>query len=138
MEDLKCPFRQALLPGDFGCSHAQPVTRREGPDIACGSAEAHDRCGELLARLREVGLPALGYTDDLNELPHAVAVKVQMGGLLGLRRLLDPPSAASTVVEDVGATVAQAVARYGSTVAVPYAELVPDMASYRLKRRRGR
>ena len=136
MEDLRCPFRQVLLPGDFACRHAEVVTRREGPDIACHASETHGRCGEVLARLKEVGLPALGHTDDLTELPHGVAMKVQMGGLLGLQRLLDPGASASGVVGDVGALVGQAVARYVSSASVPYEDLVPAMAAYQLKRRR--
>jgi hypothetical protein len=136
MEDLRCPFRQALLPGDFGCRHAEVVTRREGPDIACHAPETHGLCGEVLARLKAVGLPALGHTDDLTELPHGVAMKVQMGGLLGLQQLLDPGASGSIAVADVGSLVEAAVARYGDPSAVPYAELVPAMSAFQLKRRR--
>ncbi len=136
MEDLRCPFRQALLPGDFGCRHAEVVTRREGPDIACHAPETHGLCVEVLARLKEVGLPALGYTDDLTELPHGVGMKVQMGGLLGLQQLVDPGATGSGAVADVGSLVEAAVARYRNPGAVPYADLVPAMSTFQLKRRR--
>jgi hypothetical protein len=136
MDECGCPFGQALLPGDFGCRRATVVTRREGPGIACDSLDACNRCAEVLARLKETGLPALGFTDDPAQLPHGAAMKVQMGGLLGLQRQLDALAGASAVVADVDALVGAAVARYGSAGALPYAQLVPDMGAFQLKRRR--
>jgi len=135
MQDLKCPFRRVLLPGDFGCRHATVVTRREGPDIACDAAETNTLCGEVLARLKEAGLPALGFVDDLTQLPHGVAMKVQMGGLLGLARLTGRGDAAAAV-DDVGTLIVAAVDRYAGTAAIPCADLVADMESFQLKRRR--
>lgn len=139
MEDLKCPFRRVLLPGDFGCSHAHAVTRREGPDIACEAPRTQALCDEVLTRLKAVGLPALGHADDPTELPHGVAMKVQMGGLLGLQKLAGTTAEAdSAAVRDVGAVVTAATGRYGGGAAIPYADLVADMSAFQLKRRRGR
>jgi hypothetical protein len=138
VDDLKCPFKRVLLPGDFGCRHATVVTRREGPDIACSSSSTQALCAEVLFGLKQHGLPALGYTDDLTELPHGVAMKVQMGGLLGLQRLVGVPAPETAVVADVGAVVTAGVERYGSTPAIPYAGVVEDMSAFQLKRRRGR
>ena len=139
MQDLKCPFCRILLPGDFRCGHASAVTRRDGPDIACGAPRVRELCDEVLARLKAVGLPALGYSDDLTELPHGVAMKVQMGGLLGLQKLAGTAAADdSAAVRDVGAVVDAAVERYGGAAAIPYADLVPGMSAFQLKRRRGR
>jgi hypothetical protein len=138
VDDLKCPFKRVLLPGDFGCRHATVVTRREGPDIACGSAPAQSLCAEVLTRLKQQGLPALGHTDDLTELPHGVAMKVQMGGLLGLQRLAGVAAADPKVVADVGGVVTAAVERYRGAPAIPYADLIEDMSAFHLKRRRGR
>lgn len=140
MDDLKCPFNRVLLPGDFGCAHARPVTRREGPDIACDAPPTRDLCAGVLAGLKAVGLPALGYPDDLTELPHGVAMKVQMGGLVGLQKLAGPPAdPGSAAVADVGSVVAAAVAGCGGDPAdLPYAALVADMSAFQLRRRRGR
>lgn len=137
MQDLKCPFRRVLLPGDFGCGHATVVTRREGPDIACDAPATNALCGEVLERLKDVGLPALGFVDDLTQLPHGAAMQVQMGGLLGLGRLTGEADTAGAV-QDVGALVAAAADRFGGTVAIPYADLVADMERFQLKRRRAR
>jgi hypothetical protein len=135
MDDLQCPFSQALLPGDFGCRHARVVTRREGPAVACDDPLSHARCGEVLTRLKQTGLPALGHEDDLTQLPHGIAMKVQMGGLLGLQRLLDP-GVEALAVTDVGTVVEGAVVRQGGVDGVPWADLVADMSGFQLKRRR--
>jgi len=118
VEDLPCPFGQALLPGDFGCRYAQVVTRREGPAVACAAPQSQARCAEVLACLKATGLPALGFEDDLTQLPHGVAMKAQMGGLLGLQRLLEP-GVTTSVVPDVGAIVERTLSRYGAAEAVP-------------------
>jgi hypothetical protein len=139
LEDLRCPFHRVLLPGDFRCSHARAVTRRDGPDVACDAPGTRQCCAEVLAHLKAVGLPALAHADDLTELPHGVAMKVQMGGLIGLQKLAGVTAASgSPVVDDVGAVVAAAAALHGGTAGIPYAELVADMSSFQLKRRRGR
>lgn len=139
MEDLKCPFRRVLLPGDFGCRHARAVTRREGPDIACQAPQTQPLCEAVLAALKGVGLPALGYTDDLTELPHGVAMKVQMGGLLGLQKLAGATAVGdSAAVEDVGPLVEAAVGHYGGAGSIPCAQVVSDMSAFQLRRRRGR
>jgi hypothetical protein len=138
VDDLKCPFKRVLLPGDFGCRHATVVTRREGPDIACSSSSTQALCAEVLSGLKQNGLPALGYTDDPTELPHGVAMKVQMGGLLGLQRLVGVPAADPSAVSDVGAIVVVGVERYGRAAAIPYADIIDDMSAFQLKRRRGR
>lgn len=135
MDELRCPFSQVLLPGDFGCHLAEVVTRREGPAVACANPQSHARCADVLARLKAAGLPALGYEDDLTQLPHGIAMKVQMGGLLGLQRLLDPEASAPEVA-DVGAVVERAVRRYGDAEGVPWAGLVAEMSAFQLKRRR--
>jgi hypothetical protein len=138
VDDLKCPFRRVLLPGDFGCRHAIVVTRREGPDIACDSASTNALCAEVLIQLKQYGLPAFGHVDDLTELPHGVAMKVQMGGLRGLQRLAGVAAADPKVVADVGGVVTAAVERYGGATAIPYSDVVEDMSAFQLKRRRGR
>ncbi len=136
MEEYKCAFSHTLVTNQFGCEKAKPVTRRGGPDIACTSAEAHQRCERLFQRLKEAALPAFGVEDDLLTMPHSVLVKIQHGGLLGLQRLIDNGTAESGEIKNIDGLVGRAVEKLGNLDAIPCQAFVEDMTSYKLKRRR--
>ena len=133
MEEYTCAFSNTLITGQFGCDKAEQVTRRGGPDIACTSEAAHQRCEKLFQRMKAAALPAFGVEDDLLSMPHSVLVKIQHGGLLGLQRLVDGAGAAD--VKNIHALVDRANGKYRNLDAVPCPELVSDMTSYKLRRR---
>ena len=129
MEDHKCAFSAALMGGEFACMKAIPVTRRSGPDMACTSQPAHERCAAVFEKLKVVALPAMGYEDDLLSMPHSAIVKIQHGGLQGLRRLAGE-------IDDVDAILQNLSARDDGLDGISYESLVGDITSYKLRRRR--
>lgn len=134
MEEYKCAFSNTLVTNQFACEKAEQVTRRGGPDVACTSDAAHQRCEKLFQQMKAAALPAFGVDDDLLSMPHSVLVKIQHGGLLGLQRLLDG-AAGSGDVKNIHALVDQAVGKYNHLDAIPCSALVQDMTSYKLRRR---
>lgn len=134
MEEYKCAFSNTLITGQFGCDKAEQVTRRGGPDIACTSEAAHQRCEKLFQQMKAAALPAFGVEDDLLSMPHSVLVKIQHGGLLGLQRLLGA-AAGSEGVKNIHVLVDQAVEKYNHLDAIPCPALVQDMTGYKLRRR---
>lgn len=134
MRLYKCAFSNTLITNQFGCEKAEQVTRRGGPDIACTSDVAHQRCEKLFQQMKAAALPAFGVEDDLLSMPHSVLVKIQYGGLLGLQRLLDS-AVATGDVKNVYALVDQAIGKYNGLDTVPFPALVQDMTSYKLRRR---
>ena len=133
-ESLRCPFNQPLVSGLYACRHASTITRRDGPDVACGEAGTNAACHALMSRLQEAALPALGEGD---QLPHSAAVKVAAGGLLGVQRLIDG-SAGGEGVEDVGALVERATRTPGGIDGLAVESLLEDIQAYRLRHRRQR
>lgn len=138
MAESICPFSATLVTEDFGCRNAAGIVRRGGAEIACTSDAAHARCHRLFQKLKEAALPAFGVADDLLQMPHSVQVKIQYGGLLGLRRLIRPAEEQTSAVEDIDQLVASAAGRFPSLDDIPYTELRNDMTDYRLSRRRHR
>ncbi len=134
MAELKCAFSAPLITHQFGCSKAEEVTRRGGPDIACTDGAAAARCEALFARLKAAALPAFGVEDDLLSMPHSVQVKIQYGGLLGLQRLLGGSGVER--VEDVDALAAAVAGKFGEVI--PVDEVVPDITAYKTRARQGR
>ena len=136
--NLICPFGATLVSEDFACRHAEAVIRRGGTEIACRSPGSHARCQEAHLAMKAVALSDQGYEDDLTQVPHSLLVKIQFGGLLGLRRITTGDGSPDNPVADIDSLVAAAVARYGSPADIPCAGFCADMTGYRLPGRRGR
>ncbi|MFK7815112.1 MAG: hypothetical protein AB8B92_02150 [Gammaproteobacteria bacterium] len=140
MIDCKCSFSITLIKEDFSCEKAQAVARRAGPDTACASESGSQRCQQVYAELRAVGLPAFDAEDDLLKTPASVFSKIQFGGLLGLanRVAIGDSSDKSKVVrvDNIFQLLEQAVARYESVNNIPYMELVDTMTTFKIKRKR--
>ncbi len=127
-----CPFSNPILSHDYGCAHANEVTRRAGPDIACGKPDAQARCEHVFEALKLAALPEFGVPDDLTQMPHSALVKIQYGGLAGLLRLIEGTAGP---IMDVDALMTRAVAHYGSVDALPCGDLVADITSHKLARK---
>jgi hypothetical protein len=131
----KCPFAAPITTGRAVCRHATEVVRRGGSEYDCDDAAAHERCSSLFASFKRTGLDAFQVDDDLTQMPHSVLVKIQTGGLTGLRRLLEPATDPDAPVADVSALAAQAADAYGGVEQVPVAALAQDMRACKLERR---
>jgi hypothetical protein len=92
----KCPFAAPITVGRARCRHALEVVRRGGSEYDCVSADSHAICVEVFGALKRQGLEAFAVEDDLTSMPHSVSVKIQTGGLDGLRRLLGEVSASGS------------------------------------------
>jgi hypothetical protein len=134
----KCPFQHPIITQEFACPLAQGVTVRNAPQIHCRSERALTLCQALHERLKAVGLPAFGMTDDLTNTPHNIYVKIQCGGLRGLQALCGAPPEEAGTIDDIHALI-QAATRAGSDTDAPdYPNLVPFMQAHRSGRRRAR
>jgi hypothetical protein len=89
----------------------------------------------LMDTLKATALPEFGYEDDLNQMPHSVLMKIQMGGLAGLQKQMQAASELAPVA-DIQQMVSQALGRYGDIGAIPVSEFVQDMVNFNLPRRR--
>lgn len=134
--ERKCAFSGTLITHQFGCENAEHVTRRGGPDVACTSLTAQQRCESLFQRMKQVAMPAFGVEDDLLSMPHSVLMKIQFGGLLGLQQAIEKAATAATEVQNVDALIGRALEEYGGMDAIPCQMFVDDMTAYQLKRRR--
>ncbi len=138
MIDCKCSFSITLIKDDFACEQAQLVTRRGGPDIACSSEKASERCKKFFAEFKVVGLPAFDAEDDLLKTPASIFTKIQFGGLLGLAKVIVEDEAEIKKVDNINQLLKQSVALYESLNNIPYAELVGTMTEFKIKRNKKR
>ncbi len=129
-----CVFALTQIANEFSCQYGELVTRRAGADIACQSEKHQQQCTCTYERLKQIGLDAFDYEDDLTQVPHGVWVKIQFGGLLGLQRVLQDKS--DNKVEDITTVIQMLHDQHNQIESFPYKNIVPDMQGYSSRKRR--
>jgi hypothetical protein len=128
---LPCVFEKALLSRCAVCQLATSHALAERETVACTSPLARAECGALSGLLREKSAFALKLTSTQRILPHAMVMKIQCGGLQGLRQVLDAEAPAS----DVHKLVLLAREQFGDLAALPFSEIVQGVAAFQLRKR---
>jgi len=131
-----CPFERALLSRCAACARARSTLLAERETIGCTSANASERCRAYRATLREKALFAL-RVDAGSAWPFGKEIRLQCGGLLGLRHALTPDQDQEPPVEDADALLCAALDRFGALDALPYSVIMRSVTGYS-PRRRGR
>lgn len=132
LSSLPCVFDKALLCQAAVCEAARRVSVGEGERMACGAPLARAACGHLLTLLRDNAAFALKLPHTRRILPHATWMKLQCGGLIGLRDLLD----AEAHAPDVLRLIRLAQAEYGALEQLPFSRIVQGIARWQVRRRR--
>lgn len=131
INSLPCIFERALLARHAVCDLAVPHQIAERETVACAQPEAHEACARMSVLLRDKSAFALGLVGTQRILPHAMVMKIQCGGLDGLRALLEPRALAPNVRR----LVRMAQEAYGDLGELPFSEIVQGMAAWKPRRR---
>jgi len=126
---VPCPFEKALLQRACACPMASKTNIAEREAINCQSHEAQENCVDFLQFLRRRANFALGITHTPGALPHAKAIKIQCGGLLGLQKALDP-IAEESKVSDVRGLLRRALKRFENLGDLPFDEIIRAVSQY--------
>jgi hypothetical protein len=103
--------------------------------VHCNSDEAQSRCIELLELMRQNARFALKSTEERSALPHAKAMRVQIGGLRGLHAAVAPDEPVPAKIPDINGIVEAAIARFGDVASVPFQLVIQQIAAYKGRRR---
>lgn len=133
----RCPFEKTILSAQCSCEMADRFSVAEQIGVECRSDLARNNCATLLGLMREHARFALKVTDTSDSLPFGKEMKVMIGGLIGLRRLMTVEDGAAARVTNIHALVQQAQQVYGSLGTLPYQEIVKSIAAFQSKRRGG-
>ena len=134
VNDRPCVFAKAILRRCAACCRSEKVFIAEREAVACQSPRGHQRCGELVACLRENALFALRLKQIDGPLPHGKEMKVECGGLLGLYSVAEGEDAEH--VKDIDALVDDSLKRWHDFKQLPYSQIAQWMAKYQSRRRR--
>jgi hypothetical protein len=126
-----CAFEKSVLINQCNCSKAERFCIAEREGVHCLSEEGQARCLDALSILRDHATFALRELTE-GKLPHGKAMRVQIGGMRGLNKLLNGDD---TQVPDVDAILQAAIERWGSLEQLPFSEIMPSIAAYKGKTR---
>ena len=137
--ETRCVFEKALTNRQCECAYSKHFCLADREGYACKSDENASKCCYLLEKLRDASRFFLKIHSVGSRLPHNIDIRVQVGGLRGLRSALYADDSES-LVADISALVEEAAIRYGGLDELPYSKIVQDVASYqgRTRGRRGR
>lgn len=133
-----CAFEKSVLTNRCNCSQAERFCIAEREGVHCRSETGQERCLKALALLREHAHFALRTQEDKASLPHGKAMRIQVGGMRGIRALLEPEVANPVSIDDVDATLAEAEQRFGTLDTLPFSSIMPFIAAYEGRPRRSR
>jgi hypothetical protein len=126
-----CAFEKSVLINQCNCSKAERFCIAEREGVHCLSEEGQARCLDALSILRDHATFALRKLTE-GKLPHGKAMRVQIGGMRGLNKLLNGDD---TQVPDVDAILQAGIQRWGSLEQLPFSEIMPSIAAYKGKTR---
>lgn len=137
--ETRCVFEKALTNNQCRCRFSSHFCLADREGYSCKLDESASKCRYFLRKLRENSRFFLKIHSVGSQLPHNVDIRVQVGGLRGLRATINPENR-DEVVADISMLVEQAEARFDDLDALPYSEIVQSIAQYqgRTKRKRGR
>ena len=136
-----CPFERALLVRCAACSLARSVLLAEREAIGCVSRAASERCGRYRDALRKAARFAL-RADPSAPWPFLKEIRLQCGGLIGLRDALGEHDGSSAVgaaepgpVADADALLRRALQCHGSLDALPFSRIIRAVIRHEPRRR---
>jgi hypothetical protein len=136
MNERYCLFEKGVLAGQCTCPLAERFYLAEREGVHCGSDPAQSQCEEWLKLVRQHARFALKSQDDTSILPHAKAMRMQVGGLRGLYLATCPGQALPAVIDDIHGLISAAVAQFQTLEEVPFQEVIKQIASYQGRKRR--
>lgn len=135
VNEVFCAFEKSVLTNECGCAHAERFCIAEREGVHCRSTSGQSRCLAWLELLREQARFALRTEDERGLLPHGKAIRLQVGGMRGLNRVLRGADQAQAPVEDIDGRLAETESRFGTLGAVPFSEVMREVAAYQVRRR---
>ena len=136
INEVYCAFEKSVLTNECQCSQAERFCIAEREGVHCRSEEKQARCLHWLELLREQARFALRSDEERRLLPHGKAIRLQVGGLRGLQKVLD--DAGHSKQPDVDGILSRAEKRFRALESAPFSEIMRAVAAYQMRKRRQR
>jgi hypothetical protein len=138
LSQRRCVFEKAITSRRCSCRQSARFHLADREGVACNSDAGNALCIALLDTMRRNARFSLQITHADRPLPHAKEIRVQIGGLLGLQKLLHPHLTQADSVQDINGLTTEAIDRYRRIENLPYELIVQTLASFEGRRKRTR
>ena len=138
LNQRRCVFEKAINSRRCSCTQSARFNLADREGVACESDAGNALCIELLDTMRRNARFSLHVTHADGPLPHAKEIRVQIGGLLGLQKLLHPDRAQADSVHNINGLATEALERYRRIADLPYELIVQTIVSFQGRRKRMR
>lgn len=145
LASVRCKFEKALTNHQAKCHLAKHFCLADREGYSCESTVSSQRCGEILEKLRKNSVFVLKLREVNGPLPHNMELRVQVGGMKGLARLLQKETVGqikftenNAPIEDINGVLNKAVAQYGTLDNLPYSEIIKSVMQFQGRKRRQR
>jgi len=138
VNDRQCLYEKAILSTQCNCALMRKICLAEREAVHCEDKEAHGNCAAFLDILRQKGRFALSAREQNRPLPHAKAMRLQVGGLRGLHAAVHPDQPIPVPIPDIHGLLREAQERWHSLDALPYQVVVQEIASWEGRKPRRR
>ena len=140
LTSVPCVFEKALTNHRLKCSLSNHFCLADREGYSCENFESSAKCNELLQRLRKNSAFALKIRDIDSVLPHNMEVRVQVGGVTGLAKLVNKNSKVEQLssLDDIHGVLNQVIEQFGSLDKLPYSEIIQSVVQFQGRRRRQR
>jgi hypothetical protein len=126
----RCVFEKALTNNQCKCRYSRHFWLADREGYACSSDEISSICRYLLEKLRENSRFFLKIHSVGSQLPHNMDIRVQVGGLRGLRAALSAENSDQPIT-DIRALIEQAEVQFENMDSLPYSEIAQSVAGYK-------
>ena len=135
VNEVYCAFEKSVLTNECRCSQAERFCIAEREGVHCRSEERQTRCLKWLELLREQARFALRSEEQRKLLPHGKAIRLQVGGMRGLVKVLKGSESGTTSVDDVDGMLAEAENHFDALENAPFSEIMREVAAYKVRKR---
>jgi hypothetical protein len=138
LNQQRCVFEKAINSRRCDCSISRRfmLAGREG--VGCDCRDDLQLCTSILELIREKARFSLHLTQISDVLPHNKEIRVQVGGIQGLRDATVDDNPGALRVDDIHDVIQQACRKYASIEDLPYTEIVKSVAACEARQRGGR
>ena len=141
LASVRCVFEKALTNNQAKCHLSRHFCLADREGYSCEDAESSLMCGRFLEKLREKSVFVFKLRNIDGPLPHNMEIRVQVGGVTGLRKLPDLQLESQSkwpYVESIHGVLNKAVETFGSLDNFPYSEIIQSVEQFQGRKRRQR
>lgn len=134
LASVRCVFEKALTNHQAKCDLSRHFCLADREGYSCEDAEASLKCSKLLEKLREKSIFVLKLRDIDGPLPHNMEIRVQVGGVRGLAKLINVDIVDK--VDNIHWVLDEVINKFGPLDSLPYSEIIQSIEQFQGRRRR--